>query len=130
MIYEYFRVTGAHDTVLDYADVFSITLCNDDVQEFDTRWDEILLSICKNHTDEVWESLDKLRIHGFAQFKTVLELYELEIHQRESKLHYQKMKTMVKRSIDQKTRSRNFEARNERMRNRSRGKESPSSRRS
>ena len=26
MIYEYFRVTGAHDTVLDYADLFSITL--------------------------------------------------------------------------------------------------------
>ena len=43
MIYEYFRVTGAHDAVLDYADLFSTTLCNDDVQEFDTRWDEILL---------------------------------------------------------------------------------------
>ena len=32
MIYDYFRVTGAHDTVLDYADLFSITLRNDDVQ--------------------------------------------------------------------------------------------------
>ena len=26
MIYYYFRVTGAHDAVLDYADLFSITL--------------------------------------------------------------------------------------------------------
>ena len=26
MIYDYFRVTGAHDTVLDYADLFSVTL--------------------------------------------------------------------------------------------------------
>ena len=26
MIYDYFRVTGAHDTVLEYADLFSITL--------------------------------------------------------------------------------------------------------
>ena len=34
MIYEYFRVTGAHDTVLDDADLFSVTLRNDDVQEF------------------------------------------------------------------------------------------------
>ena len=42
MIYDYFRVTGAHDTVLDYADFFSITLRNDNVQDFDTRWDEIL----------------------------------------------------------------------------------------
>ena len=30
MINDYFRVTGAHDTVLDYADLFSVT------QEFDT----------------------------------------------------------------------------------------------
>ena len=41
MIYDYFRVTGAHDTVLDYADLFSITLRNDNVQDFDTRWDKI-----------------------------------------------------------------------------------------
>ena len=34
----YFRVTGAHDTVLDYAGLFSITLRNDNVEEFDTRW--------------------------------------------------------------------------------------------
>ena len=29
MIYDYFRVTGAHDTVLDYADLLSISLRND-----------------------------------------------------------------------------------------------------
>ena len=42
MIYEYFRVAGAHDTVLDYADLFSVTLRDDNIQEFDTRWDEVL----------------------------------------------------------------------------------------
>ena len=47
MTYDYFRVTGAHDTVLDFADLFSINLRNDNVQEFDTRWDEILLSMTK-----------------------------------------------------------------------------------
>ena len=50
MIYDYFRVTGAHDTVLDYADLFLITLRNDDAQEFDTRWDEILLLMNQNPT--------------------------------------------------------------------------------
>ena len=43
MIYDYFRVAGAHDTVLDYADFFSVTLRDDNVQEFGTRWDEVLL---------------------------------------------------------------------------------------
>ena len=31
MIYDYFWVTGAHDAVLDFADLFSITLRNDNV---------------------------------------------------------------------------------------------------
>ena len=41
MIYDYFRVTGAHDAVLDYADLFSVTLRDGNIQEFDTRWDEV-----------------------------------------------------------------------------------------
>ena len=43
MIYDYFRVTVAHDTVLDYADLFSVTVHDDNIQEIDTRWDETLL---------------------------------------------------------------------------------------
>ena len=35
MIYDYFRVTGAHCTVLDYADLFSVTLHDDNIQGFD-----------------------------------------------------------------------------------------------
>ena len=47
MIYDYFRATGAHDTVLDYADLFFVTHRDDNIQEFDTRWDEVLLSMSK-----------------------------------------------------------------------------------
>ena len=32
MIYDYFRVTGAHDTVSDYADLFSVIPHDDNVQ--------------------------------------------------------------------------------------------------
>ena len=81
MIYDYFRVTDAHDTVLDYADPFTITLRNDDVQEYGTRWDEILLSMTKIPSDDVLESLYALRIRESAQLKTLLELYDMEIHQ-------------------------------------------------
>ena len=96
MIYDYFRVTGAHDTVLDSADLFSITHRNDSVQEFDTRCDEISLSMTRIPPDDVLESLYKLRIRESDQPKTVLELYEMEIHQKISMPNYQKMKTMVK----------------------------------
>ena len=91
MIYDYFRVTGAHDTVFDYADLFSITLRNDNVQYFHTRWDEILLSMTKIPSDDVLESLYKLRTRESDQLKTVLELYDMEIHQKISMPNYQKL---------------------------------------
>ena len=111
MIYDYFRVPGAHDTVLDFADLFSVTLRDGNVQEFDSRWDEILLSMTKIPSDDVLESLYKLRIREYDQLKTVLELYDMEIHQKISMPNCQKLKTVVKRSIDQKLRLQNFDAR-------------------
>ena len=48
LIYEYFRVTGADDSVENYADLFTIAFRNDDLQEFDSKWDGILLSMTKN----------------------------------------------------------------------------------
>ena len=49
------------------------------------------------------------------QLKTVLELYDMEIYQKISRLDYLKMTTMVRRSIDQKHRLRNFDARHEKI---------------
>ena len=63
MIYEYFRVTGDHDTVLDYADLFSVTLHDDNVEELGTRWDEILLSMLKIPSDDFLESLRNSKPH-------------------------------------------------------------------
>ena len=40
MIYDYFRVTGVHDSVENYADLFTVSLRNDDIQEFDSRESE------------------------------------------------------------------------------------------
>ena len=91
MIYDYFRVTGAHDTILDYVDLFSVTLRDDKIQEFDTRWDEVLLSMPEIPSDDVLESLYKLRIRESAQLKTVLDWCDLENHQKISVLReYQK----------------------------------------
>ena len=91
----------------------SITHRNDDVQDFDTSWDEILLSMTKIPTDDVLESLYKLRLCNSDQPKPVLEFYVMEIHHKISMPNHQKLKTMAKRSADQKLRSRNCDARNE-----------------
>ena len=85
LICEYFRVTGSHDSVENYTDLFTIGLRNDDIQEFDSKWDGILLSMTKIPPDDILEGLYKLRIRESEKLKTVLELYDLEIHQKKKK---------------------------------------------
>ena len=75
---------------------------------------EVLLSMFLIPSDDVLESLYKLRIRESVQLKTVLELYDLEIHQKISMPSCEKMKTIVK-SIDKKVPLRNFDARHEKI---------------
>ena len=112
LIYEYFRVTGASDSVENYADLFTVVLRNDDIQEFDSKSDEILLSMTQIPSDDILEGLYKLRIRESEKLKTVLELYIMEIHQKKLGPDCHRLKTMVKRSVEQNLRMKNFEARN------------------
>ena len=105
LIYEYFRVTGANDSIENYADLFTISLRNDDIQEFDSKWDGILLSMTKIPPDDILEGLYKLRIRESEKLKTVSELYDLEIRQKKLRPDNHKLKTMVKRSVEQDIRN-------------------------
>ena len=58
--------------------------------------------------DDILEGLYKLRIRESEKLKTVLELYDLEIHQKKLGPDYHRLKTMVKRSIEQEIRNKNF----------------------
>ena len=109
LIYEYFPVTGANDSVENYADLFTVGLR---IQELDSKWDGILLSMTKFPPDDILEGLYKLRIRESEKLKTVLELYDLESHKKKIGPDYHRLKTMVKRSIEQDLRNRNFGARN------------------
>ena len=62
LIYEYFRVTGANDSVENYSDLVTIVLRSDDIQEFDSKWDGISSSMTKIPSDDILEGLYKLRI--------------------------------------------------------------------
>ena len=62
--------------------------------------------------DDILERLYILRILECEKLKTMLELYDLEIHQKEIGPDYYRLKTMVKRSIEQEIRNNNFGNRN------------------
>ena len=53
-----------------------------------------------------------LRIRESDKLKTVLELYDLETHQKKLGPDYHRLKNMVKRSIELEIRNKNFGIRN------------------
>ena len=56
-------------------------LRNDDIQEFDSKWDGIV-SMTQIPSDDILEGLYKLRIRESEKLKTVLELHDLEFRQK------------------------------------------------
>ena len=71
--------------------------------------------ISKVPYDKILESLYTMRTRESCQLAVVLAMYEQEINQHPSQPRYQKLKTMVKRHLDRRIRTRNLHARNERM---------------
>ena len=55
LIYEYFQVTGANDSVENYAALFTVVLRNDDIQEFDSKWDENFCQWSNSHLMTSWK---------------------------------------------------------------------------
>ena len=115
MNYANFRATGAYDAALDLSDLLNVSLQGDDIQDFDTRWDQALLSASEIPKENVLESLYKFDIRDSVQLQTVLAMYDQAIDRDRAMPSYQRLKTVVGRYIDQVIRLRNFRARNERV---------------
>ena len=62
MICEHFRATRAYEAVQGISDSFSLRLRNDDVQDFDGRWDQALLSASDMPSDVILTGLYKSKL--------------------------------------------------------------------
>ena len=98
MIYEYFRATGVYEAVQGLSIFFALSLQNDDVQDFDVRWDQALQSASDVPSDVILEGL-------------YMALYDQKTV-RSNEPTYQQLKTAVKLHVDQMMRTGNFRVRN------------------
>ena len=80
MIYDHFQETGASDAAQGLSDVFNICLENHDVQDFDTRWDQILSGTTEMPPENVFEGLYKKKLQVSEQLQTVLAMYSQELN--------------------------------------------------
>ena len=99
MIYEHFRATGAY--IYGRSDLFRKRLQNDDVQDFDVRWDQALLSASDVLSDVILEGLYKSKLQDSLQLQTVLALKDEETVRNNGQTSYLRLKTSVKLHTDQ-----------------------------
>ena len=108
MSYEHFRATGACKAVQGLSDLFNIRLQSENVQDDDTRWVQTLLAASEIPTENVLEGLYKSKLLDSVQLQTVLALYEQENIRYNEQRSYSRLKTSVRRHIDQTMRTKNF----------------------
>ena len=113
MICENFRATGAYEAVQGFSDLLTISLQNDDVQDFDVRWDHALFSVREVPSDVILEGLYTSKLQNSAQLQTVLALYDQETARNKGKPNCSQLMTAVKLHIDQMMRTRNFMVRSD-----------------
>ena len=90
-----------------------VRLQNDDVQDFDTRWDQALQAAGEIVTEMVLEGQYRSKLQDSVLLQTVLALCEQENIRNNEQPSCSRLKTSERRHIDETMRKRNFGARNE-----------------
>ena len=70
MIYEYFRAARACEAAQGLSDLFKKRLQNDDVQEFDTRWDLALAAASEIPSVLILEGSYKSKLQDSVRLQT------------------------------------------------------------
>ena len=82
MICEQFRATGAYEAVKGLGHLFNFRVQNDDVQDFDTGWDQALLAASEIHhengpgrflTSQNYRTLFSFRLYWLCMNKRIFE---------------------------------------------------------
>ena len=92
LIYDHFRVTGSHDSVENYTDLFTIGLQNDENQEFDSKWDGILLSMTKIPPDDIWKDCTNSEYESLKNSTPCWNCMTWRIHQKKVGPDYHRLK--------------------------------------
>ena len=86
---------------------------NDDIQDFDLRWEQALLLTSDPPSDIVLEGLYVSKLQESSQALTIMALYNQEILRGGGQRDCHKLRMCVKLHIEQTQKNKNFRIQNE-----------------
>ena len=108
MIYEYLKDSDADESFLDLNENSKVELENDNVQSFNTRWNETIIAMQKQPDDEMLGILCYRQLEQSEQLKPLLSLYIQDTVQKGEFRDYTRLKKMVVRYLEQPTLEKHF----------------------
>ena len=63
MMYDNFKTSGTGKALLDFNDLLSVQLKNENLQGLDTKWDEVLLTMTTVPDEDILETLHQKQLH-------------------------------------------------------------------
>ena len=94
------------------SDLCSISLQDDDVQDFDTRCDQTFLGTSEMPPENVFEGLYKSKLQGFGQLQPVLAMYKPELNRDQAVPSHPQNEDDGRATNGQTLRTRNFKVGN------------------
>ena len=79
------------------------------VQGFDTKWDEVLLSMTKVPDEDILEICYKKQLQFAEELKPLMALYQQDTVQKGEAASYSRLKEMARWYVVQKIRDSNFQ---------------------
>ena len=113
MIYAHFRSEGFCGEIQGLSGLFSFRWGNDDIQEFDLRWEEAMLSTSDLPSDKILEGLYISKFQDSSQLQTIMALYNQEILREGGERDHHRLGLCVKLHTKEAHRSKNFRIQNE-----------------
>ena len=72
MIYDFFKISGDNEAILDLRDSSKVQLENDTVQGFDTKRDDVLSAVTDRPDDSILESLYQMQVEKSEDLQYLL----------------------------------------------------------
>ena len=101
-----------NEAIWDFRDLSKVQLNNDNVQPFNSKWDEALSAVTDRPTDNKLESLYKMQVEKSKELTYLLQVYTQETSFGDKKYDYCRLKLMSQRHLEQKINDSHFTARN------------------
>merc|ERR1712002_687140 len=94
-IFEHFALPPASKEQMDINHLCNLEIKNDNLRQFDSKWDEIMIQLPEEPPDNWIESMYKKQLEKSVQFAPYMALYKNRIAMQEAKPSYRSLKDLV-----------------------------------